>query len=296
VIGSWSSWRVQGPASGIEELQMSKRRLGLDLVTIRIFAVVFFLVALAFGIWATVTGNSALFGRLTALAGVFSLVLAAAIPAWSMIIWTVRRRNSPLDVEVQQVPQQVDARREARINTSEVEAGGDAYKAGRDLITTNTTTTQIVGAPTVPLPRPELLPRDDKDFIGRENEIIRLTSLAASGASKVAVICGAPGIGKTSLARRAAHQLRDEADFPGGYLYADMLGYTTRRTPLAPGEVLGAFLRRWTMSGRSRKSNCCCPAPASPWFSSPAAQSYLASVWTRASPCVFSPIRRPTAC
>jgi NB-ARC domain len=162
-----------------------------------------------------------------------------------MIIWTVRRRNSPLDAQVQQVPQQVDARREAGVTESAIETGGgDSHIAGRDLITTNTTTMQIVGAPTDPLPRPELLPGDVKDFIGRENEIIRLTSLAASEASKVAVICGAPGIGKTSLARRAAHQLRDEADFPGGYLYEDMLGYTTRRTPLAPGEVLGRFLRR----------------------------------------------------
>lgn len=68
------------------------------------FAVVLVVIALVFGIWTTATGSSALFGRLTGLAGVFSLVLAVAIVSVTMIRWTrhpadrpsVRNRNVSL--------------------------------------------------------------------------------------------------------------------------------------------------------------------------------------------------------
>lgn len=216
-----------------------KGRLGLDLVAVRIFAAFFFLAALAFGIWATVTGSSVLFGRLTALAGVFSLVLAAAIPAWSMIAWTVQRRNSAVALQVEQIHQRTDEQNETRANEPAVDAGRDAQVAGRE-----PGVTQLVSTAAVPTPKPGLLPRDPQNFIGRKDEITRLASLVDGGSLKVAVICGTAGVGKTTLALRAAHESLAKVDFLGGHLYADMLGYTTARRPLAPGEVLEVFLRR----------------------------------------------------
>jgi tetratricopeptide (TPR) repeat protein len=50
----------------------------------------------AFGIWAAITQNSAMFGRLTWLAGALSLVLAAAIAAAGMIAWARGRRERRL--------------------------------------------------------------------------------------------------------------------------------------------------------------------------------------------------------
>jgi hypothetical protein len=47
--------------------------------------------AVGFGVWATLTRNSALFGRQTALAGIYSLVLAAVATAVGMIAWALRR-------------------------------------------------------------------------------------------------------------------------------------------------------------------------------------------------------------
>jgi hypothetical protein len=60
------------------------------LVAVLIFAVVLAAGAVGFGIWTTVTRNPALFGRQAALAGVYSLVLAAVIAAVAMITWARR--------------------------------------------------------------------------------------------------------------------------------------------------------------------------------------------------------------
>jgi tetratricopeptide (TPR) repeat protein len=46
--------------------------------------------ALSFGIWASLTHNSALLGRQTDLAGIYSLVLAVILAAVSMIVWARR--------------------------------------------------------------------------------------------------------------------------------------------------------------------------------------------------------------
>ena len=62
--------------------------------------------AVGFGVWATVTGTSALFGRQTALAGVYSLVLAAVVAAAGMITWARRVRGTlpPLSDSLMPVP------------------------------------------------------------------------------------------------------------------------------------------------------------------------------------------------
>src|SRR5512142_511862 len=52
--------------------------------------------AVGFGIWATLTKNSAAFGRQTGLAGIYSLVLAVVVAAVAMIGWAARRDHRPL--------------------------------------------------------------------------------------------------------------------------------------------------------------------------------------------------------
>jgi hypothetical protein len=54
---------------GVGDLPKLTGRSRLDLVAVKVCAVIIFGAAPAFGIWATITRNSALFGRLTALAG-----------------------------------------------------------------------------------------------------------------------------------------------------------------------------------------------------------------------------------
>ena len=59
------------------------------------------------------------------------------------------------------------------------------------------------------------------------------------------MVNGAAGLGKTTLAVHAAHQVR--AQFPDGQLYVDLLGASAQ--PAAPGEVLARFLRDLGVDG-----------------------------------------------
>jgi hypothetical protein len=88
---------------------------------------------------------------------------------------------------------------------------------------------------------PGLLPRDVPNFIGREDELAELGDLTGVGSSKVALINGAAGVGKTALAVHVAHLLLPQ--FPDGQLYSDMRGYTDGQELADPGNVLEAFLR-----------------------------------------------------
>ncbi|HZR52163.1 MAG TPA: tetratricopeptide repeat protein [Streptosporangiaceae bacterium] len=62
----------------------------------------------------------------------------------------------------------------------------------------------------------------------------------AARASRLIVLTGPPGIGKTSLAVHWGHARR--ADFPDGALYEDLHGHAPDG-PAKPGEALGRFLR-----------------------------------------------------
>jgi DNA-binding SARP family transcriptional activator/tetratricopeptide (TPR) repeat protein len=90
---------------------------------------------------------------------------------------------------------------------------------------------------------PMQLPADISDFTGRGEDVDRLCELLPSGADdgavKIAVVAGAGGLGKTTLAVRAAHRLRPR--FPDGQLYMDLLGASPQ--PLAPADALARFLR-----------------------------------------------------
>jgi len=103
---------------------------------------------------------------------------------------------------------------------------------------------------------PAQLPADVADFTGRDEQVSRLCDLlsgAAAGASsdpgavRIAVVAGAGGLGKTSLAVHAAHRVR--RSFPDGQLYVDLLGATAN--PLPAGDVLARFLRDLGVDGRT---------------------------------------------
>jgi DNA-binding SARP family transcriptional activator len=87
------------------------------------------------------------------------------------------------------------------------------------------------------------LPPDIGDFTGRMALVERVTTLLArpcdgGAASPVAVVTGAPGVGKTTLATRIAHGLRPA--FPGGQLHACLTAVSG--DPRDPMELLGELL------------------------------------------------------
>ena len=75
--------------------------------------------------------------------------------------------------------------------------------------------------------------------------LLQEESASSPGAVRIAVVAGAAGLGKTTLAVHAAHQVR--ALFPDGQLYVDLFGATAQ--PAAPGEVLARFLRDLGVDG-----------------------------------------------
>jgi DNA-binding SARP family transcriptional activator len=92
-------------------------------------------------------------------------------------------------------------------------------------------------------------PSAPPDFVGRADELATIcTALGRPGAlsSRVVLINGIAGVGKTALALTAAHRLRDA--YPDGQLYADLRGSDT--TTPAPLQVLGRFLRALGVPGR----------------------------------------------
>jgi tetratricopeptide (TPR) repeat protein len=98
------------------------------------------------------------------------------------------------------------------------------------------------GIPEPPPPVPRQLPPAPAHFTGRDAELAALDDLLGppSTAGTVAVLSGTGGIGKTALALRWAHRVRDR--FPDGQLYVDLAGFSGGR-PVEPAAALGGFLR-----------------------------------------------------
>jgi DNA-binding SARP family transcriptional activator/tetratricopeptide (TPR) repeat protein len=114
---------------------------------------------------------------------------------------------------------------------------------------------------TVPSPRtaaePEILvpfqlPTDIADFTGRAELIERierqLVDAAEGYATRVVVLAGKPGVGKSALAVHLAHRLGD-GHFPDGQLYCDLGG--SRTEPTSAVDVLGRFLRALGVPGEA---------------------------------------------
>ncbi|WP_433187031.1 BTAD domain-containing putative transcriptional regulator [Actinoallomurus sp. CA-150999] len=86
-------------------------------------------------------------------------------------------------------------------------------------------------------------PYAPRDFVGRETELAEvareLTDAGTSPGVAIAVVCGRAGVGKTALATRVAHALRDR--FTDGQVYVELeRAHGARR---APSAVVGDVLR-----------------------------------------------------
>lgn len=86
-------------------------------------------------------------------------------------------------------------------------------------------------APRLPGPPPRQLPSDVRGFVNRTDELEQMDVLLAGSGGGVAIVVGTAGVGKTSLAVRWAHQIREH--FPDGQLYVNLRGYD-------PGEPVPA--------------------------------------------------------
>jgi len=95
------------------------------------------------------------------------------------------------------------------------------------------------------------LPRDIPDLVGRDQLIDELGALLERAgtsdppATTLIDIVGQPGVGKTALAIRVAHQLSKR--FPDGELFVDLRGAEPQR--LKPERVLEGFLRALGVDG-----------------------------------------------
>ncbi|MEV0430516.1 BTAD domain-containing putative transcriptional regulator [Micromonospora sp. NPDC050495] len=107
------------------------------------------------------------------------------------------------------------------------------------------------GDPTLDLPRtvergaparPAELPHDVPGFTGRAANLARLDAILAepSAGIRIWVVSGTAGVGKTALAVRWAHRVRDA--FPDGQLFVDLHGFDAEREPVPPAEALAHLL------------------------------------------------------
>ena len=90
-----------------------------------------------------------------------------------------------------------------------------------------------------------MLPRDISGFTGRTSELARLTATLADAASLGGVvgihaIGGMAGIGKTTLAVHAAHQLAGQ--FPDGQIFLPLHAHTPGQQPVDPADALASLL------------------------------------------------------
>ncbi|SFW83136.1 AfsR/SARP family transcriptional regulator [Amycolatopsis australiensis] len=90
--------------------------------------------------------------------------------------------------------------------------------------------------------RPAQLPHDVRGFTGRAAELARLDEPAGPGPGPdIRVLTGTAGVGKTALAVRWAHRVRDR--FPDGQLYLDLRGFDPDHEPLTPAAAAAQLLR-----------------------------------------------------
>lgn len=102
------------------------------------------------------------------------------------------------------------------------------------------------------LPVPRQLPTDVRGFTGRADDLERLDRLLAdlrgreagestAQAVVISAIDGMAGVGKTALAVRWAHRVREQ--FPDGQLYVNLRGFDPSGKPADPEAVLADLLR-----------------------------------------------------
>ncbi|MDX2593303.1 BTAD domain-containing putative transcriptional regulator [Streptomyces sp. WI03-4A] len=90
-------------------------------------------------------------------------------------------------------------------------------------------------------PAPAQLPPPPANFTGRAAEHRELHESLAERRSRLAVISGMAGVGKSALALHVAHGLRER--FPDGQLYVNLHGAAPGTGPLTSAQALSALLR-----------------------------------------------------
>lgn len=97
------------------------------------------------------------------------------------------------------------------------------------------------------LPRPAQLPPNVRGFVGRDREQALLRDVlmphreSKDASTKLVVIDGTAGVGKTALAVHIAHRLSDL--YPDGQLFIDLCAFDPDRDPLSASAALASLLR-----------------------------------------------------
>ncbi|WP_433653600.1 BTAD domain-containing putative transcriptional regulator [Micromonospora zamorensis] len=106
--------------------------------------------------------------------------------------------------------------------------------------------------------RPAQLPSDNDAFVGRTAELLTVIQSAAGVTEqrrRILGIVGVGGIGKTALAVRGAHLLRDS--YPDGQIYINLRGFDPSHPALTPDAALHQLLTsvgaRYIPSGREER-------------------------------------------
>ncbi|MEU7865291.1 BTAD domain-containing putative transcriptional regulator [Dactylosporangium sp. NPDC049140] len=112
---------------------------------------------------------------------------------------------------------------------------GDDLRAARDSLLDHDAPATIRAEP------PMQLPADHPYFTGRRDVLGGVEELLAGDRpTNTLVINGMPGVGKTTLAVRLAHQLAGR--YPDGQLHADLRGFDSGDSAMTPAEALRGFL------------------------------------------------------
>ena len=98
---------------------------------------------------------------------------------------------------------------------------------------------QVLTADNSPRARNDL-PGDIADFAGRTEDLDEILAAVPSGCVAITAIDGMAGIGKTTIAVRAAHRLASR--FPDAQLFVDLHSYTAGVDPRTPSDALLALL------------------------------------------------------
>jgi tetratricopeptide (TPR) repeat protein/DNA-binding SARP family transcriptional activator len=90
------------------------------------------------------------------------------------------------------------------------------------------------------LPQPSALPEITDQFVGRSEELQKLTDEAGARSSQIKIIAGMGGVGKTTLAFKAASLLADM--YPDGILYLNFHSHVPGEVPIGAAEALRRLL------------------------------------------------------
>jgi len=125
-----------------------------------------------------------------------------------------------------------------------VDPGPALQRAHQELLEGRTVCRKSEPQPPVSAPVPRQLPPDIDTFVGREGALERLSSLVRDSStvcsSRVAVVTGTAGVGKTALAVHWAHAVADQ--FPDGQLYLNLRGFEPANEPMETSDVIRALL------------------------------------------------------